>query len=669
MEQRAGRSMLGVRTSGQTPTSGRSQKSDDAAMWFASIVDSSNDAIIGKTLSGTVTAWNRAAEVMFGYSAREMINQSITRIIPKDRMDEEAQIISRMRRNEKVEHFETIRRRKDGSTISVSISASPVRNRSGKLIGISKIARDCSERDERERKLVKTINQLEAAEGSARLAIDGAKLGLMTIYPLLNMVDLDVRAKAMFGLHSVAPIGDDTFLAALHPQSRAQWLAVREAEYMRGEFAFEFRVEENRNERFLTVTGRSFLDQPARDYVRCVVADTTAIHTRRLSEQIQRDRDAAVEASAAKSRFLAAASHDLRQPLHAVGIFLATLESEPLPEPAKIIVDQIAVAITSMQRMLNGLLDVVRLDAGVMTARPETFSLQKVFDWLHPTFEAIAKAKGLSLRIHPSPATVTADRVMLQSVLQNLVSNAINYTDRGQILVEARETLHAVKIEVCDTGCGIPPDRLEDVFGEFVRINRGGESETGMGLGLSIVRRQVIEMGATIDVRSELQAGSTFTLTLPRPLYPIEPVAKIEQVVGSPLSGKCILVVEDHKMVLAGMVMQVRRWGARAVPAASAAEAMSLLALMAPELPDAAVIDLDLGAGASGIALLENIRTTYSLALPAIVVTGSTTMEILQLLKAGGYRWLTKPTEPGALRTALAAALSAAQATGSTESS
>jgi CheY-like chemotaxis protein len=223
----------------------------------------------------------------------------------------------------------------------------------------------------------------------------------------------------------------------------------------------------------------------------------------------------------------------------------------------------------------------------------------------------------------------------------------------GEVVVTAREAAGRTTIEVRDTGRGIPQDRLEDIFQEFVRLDRGGASQNGIGLGLAIVQRQVTELGATINVRSEVGVGSIFTLSLPVVERISEPPnAPIEQPQLS-LAGKRILVVEDHKLVLSAMAMKVESWGARPLSAASADEAMTLLALMMPERPVAAVVDLDLGDKVSGIELLKQIEEKFGAAIPAIIVTGSTTGETLERLNASGHSWLTKPTDPDALHDAL----------------
>jgi CheY-like chemotaxis protein len=282
------------------------------------------------------------------------------------------------------------------------------------------------------------------------------------------------------------------------------------------------------------------------------------------------------------------------------------------------------------------------------------------FDALVATFAVSARAKGLRLVVQPTMAVVTTDPVMLQSILQNLVSNAISYTKQGEIVIEARETPGNIGIGVRDTGSGIPSDRLDDVFKEFVRLDRSGASENGMGLGLAIVKRQVTELGATIGVRSELGIGSVFTLSLPVVQLTAEPPPDLElqEPVRPSLLGKRILLVDDHPLVLSGLTMEVEAWGARPLPARSVDEAMTLLATMAPDMPDAAIVDLDLGTKVSGLDLLRQIETKY-IKLPAVIVTGSTTADTLAMLNESGYRWLTKPTENGALRNALTGAVSA----------
>jgi signal transduction histidine kinase/CheY-like chemotaxis protein len=382
--------------------------------------------------------------------------------------------------------------------------------------------------------------------------------------------------------------------------------------------------------------------------------ESARLVTAETAGTLRAEHDAAVAANLSKSRFLAAASHDLRQPLHAIGLFLHVLKSSPSPAQTEVAMDQMTTAVASMQRMFDGLLDVVRLDAGMMAPRPQTFPLQTTFDVLESSFAVSAEAKGVGLEVQPTPLCVTIDRVMLESILQNLISNAISYTVHGKVVVAAHETAGRIAIEVRDTGRGIPQDRLQDIFQEFVRLDRCGASENGIGLGLAIVHRQATELRATINVRSTVGVGSTFTLNLPilertteLPFSPKRSSALLS------LEGKRILLVDDHKPILAALVMNVESWGARPLPASSADEAMTLLTLMIPESPDVAVVDLDLGDKVSGIDLLKQIEETFGMIIPAIIVTGSTTAETLERINAAGHPWLVKPTDPDALHAAL----------------
>jgi two-component system, sensor histidine kinase len=497
--------------------------------------------------------------------------------------------------------------------------------------------------------------ELRESELKLRLALESAGMGTWSADPVTWEVTFDARAKAMFGVSADTPFTYDIFHTVEGPGDRAQLRPEREA-LRRGDFNDEFRVIgiEDRQERFLALRGRSYFEGETCTCIVGIVLDMTERQARQREGDLRVKHDAAVAANQAKSRFLAAASHDLRQPLHAIGLFLHVLKAGPPPAQTKVVLDNISIAVASMQRMFNGLLDVVRLDAGMMAPRPQTFRLQTTFGALHANFAVNAETKGLSLHVHPTPFTVTTDPILLQSILQNLMSNAISYTSCGEVVVEAREIAGRVVIEVRDTGRGMPQDRLEDIFQEFVRLDRGGASENGMGLGLAIVRRQATELGATIDVQSAVGVGSTFTLSLPEVARMAEQPNAPDEPAKPSLSGARILLVEDHKLVLAALVMQVESWGARPLPAASADEAMTLLAIMTPESPDAAIVDLDLGDKVSGIELLKQIEQKFGTAIPAIIVTGSTTAETLERIHVSGYPWLTKPTDPDALHEALA---------------
>lgn len=503
-----------------------------------------------------------------------------------------------------------------------------------------------------------------AAQTTARLAIAAANLGTWVSHPQTGEAEFDECSKSLFGLAADAPVPRDIFITAIHPHDRARVPPQREISPGCSDYSEEFRIVgiENGRERAIALRGSATFENGVCTRIVGVMSDVSERVARQKIDDLRIRHDAAVGASQSKSRFLAAASHDLRQPLHAIGLFLGVLRSGPSPAQLEIVIDNLSAAVASMHRMFDGLLDVVRLDAGMLTAQPRTFPLQTIFSALHATFEAAARAKGLRLVVHPTPIMMLSDPGLLDSALQNLVSNAVNYTSFGEIVVEARDMPDHVGIAVRDTGKGIAADRLEDIFDEFVRLEHNDGSHIGMGLGLAIVRRQATLLGGVLGVRSELGTGSVFTLTLPSLAYAPTEYDQASKPVRASLSGKRVLLVEDHKLVLAGLVMKVQTWGAQPLPAASADEAMALLVSMMPDRPDAAIVDLDLSGPISGLMLLQQIKLKFGRALPAVIVTGSTTKQAMADLQSSGYRWLTKPTEAEALKIVVSECLGAALA-------
>ena len=221
-------------------------------------------------------------------------------------------------------------------------------------------------------------------------------------------------------------------------------------------------------------------------------------------------------ANLAKSRFLAAASHDLRQPLHALGLFVAQLHGRVRANERRRIVARIDAALSAMNELFNALLDISKLDAGVLSPSITEFPVAKLLDRVDTTFTEAAQEKGLSLRFISSSAWVRSDFILLERIVFNLVSNAVRYTSSGGVVVGCRKRGLNLRIEVWDTGPGVPQDQQQNIFGEFYRLGApGGDGRSGLGLGLAIVKRLVDLLDGSIEVSSEVNVGSTFTLTLP----------------------------------------------------------------------------------------------------------------------------------------------------------
>lgn len=370
--------------------------------------------------------------------------------------------------------------------------------------------------------------------------------------------------------------------------------------------------------------------------------------------ELRSGRDAALEASLMKSRFVATASHDLRQPLHAISMFVGVLRRRSRDPAILEVVENVATAVASMQRMFAALLDVARLDAGAVKIEPRHVALQDLFSALEVEFAASAAAKGLSLQIQPTSLSVTTDPALLETILRNLLSNAVKFTARGWVGLIARRRATLVETIVFDTGIGIAAEDQVVIFGQFERGARSGGGHEGLGLGLSIVQRMADLLGVAITVESQPGTGSQFTLSLPyaEPAHatmrdPAQPKQAPE------LRGRQILVLDDHPEARRALALAIATLGGVPLPAASPDAAFSLLAAIAPERPEAAIVDHDLGDGQTGPDFLDAYAARTGHALPAVIVTGSTEASTLARLVSGNYSWLIKPVDPDTLHMTL----------------
>jgi two-component system, sensor histidine kinase len=377
---------------------------------------------------------------------------------------------------------------------------------------------------------------------------------------------------------------------------------------------------------------------------------TELMETARRLRETREAHDAAVSANQAKSRFLATASHDLRQPLHAMNLFISALRRRVAGEEAQSLVAGMASATESMQAMFNALLDVSKLEAGAVTPSIVDFELEQVLARLRASFAGPAAAKDLALGIAPGAVVVRSDPVLLESVLRNLLSNAVRYTLRGGVGLHCEACGETVRIAVSDTGPGIPIDQRERIFEEFLRLDVAGISERGLGLGLAIVRRLAELLGIGVQVASEVGVGSVFTLVVPCGVAVGGSAAVGVADAENPLVGRRLLLVEDDPLVRAALAREVADWGAVPMVAGSAEEALALLADAGRERPEIAIVDRDLGGSVNGPALLDLLRERLGVVMPAMIVTGATDPAALAALRESGYRWITKPVDPAVLR-------------------
>jgi len=369
-------------------------------------------------------------------------------------------------------------------------------------------------------------------------------------------------------------------------------------------------------------------------------------------------------ANLAKSRFLAAASHDLRQPLHALGLFVAQLRARMNAPERKQVIGQIDAALAAMNELFNALLDISRLDAGALTAEIAEFPVAQLLARIESTFSGAAREKGLSLRVVSSSLWVRSDFILLERILLNLVSNAVRYTRRGRILVGCRRRRGGLRIDVCDTGPGIPQDQRENIFGEFYRLGQPGrDHHGGLGLGLAIVERLCRLLGHRIELTSSLGRGSRFAVVVPgvttparvaRPPAPTPAVPDVSR-------GKLIVVIDDDPLALNGMGGLLRSWGCRVLAVESGQAALDDLD-EAP--PDLIISDYHLPGGKTGIEASERLRAAFHSQIPAFLISGDIDPERLREARASGYHLEHKPVDPMMLRAMLNQLLKKAPAAG-----
>jgi signal transduction histidine kinase/CheY-like chemotaxis protein len=379
-------------------------------------------------------------------------------------------------------------------------------------------------------------------------------------------------------------------------------------------------------------------------------------------------------ANQAKSRFLAAASHDLRQPIHALSLLAAQLDSRGRSVDRNALNAQIRAAIARLGGLFDDLLDISRLEAGAVVAHSEDFAISAVLDAMTVEFAPEAGAKGLQLTVRPSDAYVRSDPVLLQRIVLNFVSNAIRYTDRGRVLVGCRQRGTDLLIAVWDTGCGIARHSREEIFREFVQLHSPNRDRgKGLGLGLAIVARLAPLLGSVVELQSTPGKGSMFALRVPlaEPSGTGKAAAgddrRGERLHGTPVRGVFALIVDDDENARAGMQSLLKRWGCLVLAANNSAEALALLSRheRAPEL---ILCDYHLPAGESGIEAIRRIQAACGAAIPAILVTGDTSAEVARAAEDHRHPLIYKPVAPAKLRALLNQVLAPASPARPTES-
>ncbi|MFT4174424.1 MAG: ATP-binding protein [Rhodocyclaceae bacterium] len=367
--------------------------------------------------------------------------------------------------------------------------------------------------------------------------------------------------------------------------------------------------------------------------------------------ELRARKEEAELANLAKSRFLAAASHDLRQPMHALGLFIADLARKEHPAADRLLIDRISASSEAMENLLDSLLDISKLDAGVVTANPRPFALGPLFERIASEYTPAAHERGLRLRVRPTTAWVESDPLLFERIIVNLVSNALRYTERGTIMLAARRRGQHVRIEVRDSGLGIPMEQQDAIFQEFVQLdNPARDRSKGLGLGLAIVRRMVELLGHSVSLRSAPGRGSAFAVEVhaARPVELRDAAAPMHL----DLTGLVVAAIDDDSLAQQSLAGLLRAWGCYVVATDNVEQLFADLD-EAGVKPEIIISDFRLPGPLDGLQVVEAVRRRYGATLPGLLLSGDTGPDTLRRATEDNVPLLHKPVRPARLRAAV----------------
>lgn len=373
----------------------------------------------------------------------------------------------------------------------------------------------------------------------------------------------------------------------------------------------------------------------------------------KIEEALRHAKAEAEEANLSKTRFLAAASHDLLQPLNAARLFATALADRPLPGKEREFVANIDRALGCVEGLLETLLHISKLDAGAIVAEKSDFVIGDLLQQLADEYRPLATRQGLSFRLVSCSRVVRSDLTLLGRVLRNFLANAIRYTPAGRVLLGCRRRGDFVRIIVFDTGCGIPESSTGEIFEEFRQLHRDRDEGKSFGLGLAIVRRIARVLDHTIGVRSVVGQGSAFWIDVPAGALPQAlPKREAPPIALDTLSSALVAVIDDQDSILAGMRELLQGWGCTAVVAVDGRTAALDLARTGRS-PDIVIADFHLDGGATGVEAVEAFREVYGHTVPGLIITADRSPKVTEIVRRHGFHLLRKPVKPAKLRALL----------------
>jgi protein-histidine pros-kinase len=604
------------------------------------ILNASPDATIISDQRGNIRAANKGAETLFGYEDGELIGEQIEVLISEEQHERHRGLRDTYQKAPRarpmVSGLEIFARRKDGSSFRAEIGLNPIETDDGRLVTST----------------IRAVSTLDDSEAYFRNVLESAPDAMIIIDDQGKIAIVNAQVEKMFGYGRQEILGR-TIETLLPERLRDQHVSHR-GDYLldprlrpMGE-GLDLVARRKDGSEFPVEISLSPVRTGGRGFVSSVIRDVT--ERKRMQDEIIAARREAERATKANSAFLAAASHDLRQPVQALSLLNGALRRTVKDERALEMIDSQQYSLTAMTNLLNSLLDISRLDAGAVSPELEEFPIRRLIDRLSDEFARQAQHHGLEFSSLPSDSVVSSDPNLLAEIIQNLVSNAIRYTDKGSVKLECVESEGQCRIDVTDTGIGIDEDQLDAIFGEFHQCKVPGASKEGFGLGLAIVKRLADLLELEIDVVSDLGQGSCFSITMPTVAGA---VAAKDYEVGETMGDEAmaaglIVLIEDDVNVANAWGLLLEGEGFRVAVAASATEARALIKHL-DESPALLISDFHLLDGSTGVEAVSVIREFFDQQIPAFIVSGDTSKIVKESRLLDNCTLMSKPIDTNRL--------------------
>jgi len=557
------------------------------ARLLASIVESSNDAIIGKSLDGFIQSWNAAAERLFGYTAEQAIGQHISLVIPLDLIAEEARIIASLKAGQRIEHYETERVRSDGQRISVSLTISPIKDGSGNVIGASKIVRDITDRQRAERDRQNFVTLVENSTDFIGMCdMDG--MPFFVNRAGLEMVGLDSIDNALR-----TPLQEFFFPEDQEMITNEFLPKVREIGNNEVEVRFRhFKTGAARWMVYKVLMLRNVANQP----IGYATVSQDITDRKRLEDDLRRLAVDLSETDRRKNEFLATLAHELRNPLAPMSNMLEVVKrADGDSETIRRAHDTIERQLTQMVRLVDDLLDLNRITHDRLELRRSEVELSSVIQQAVEVARPLIDTAGhnLTIDLPPEPIFLNADQTRLAQLFGNLLNNSCKYTrPNGEITLSVKRRDGEVAVTVKDNGAGIPPEKLDSIFDMFMQVDRTAEqSQGGLGIGLTLVKRLTEMHGGSIEAKSDGEGqGSEFVVRLPIVQKPEEISTAASDAPAAQSAQRRILIVDDNRDSADSLALLLKITGNKTYMAHDGLEAVELIEKHRPE-----VVLLDIG--------------------------------------------------------------------------